>query len=107
MRDATANTTPHPTLVRLYTRLYRARFGSVIQPHPRGALIPKECRTARFNEVRAAKRFFNDGTRSPNLTEVASTAQVFKSRIGRKPSSAPPQATPPPVRFFLPRCESH
>lgn len=32
----------HPFVVRLYTRLYAARFGFVSHPQPRGAFRPSE-----------------------------------------------------------------
>lgn len=51
----------HPLVVRLYTRLYAARFGFVSHPHPLGAWKPSECRKTRFSEVRAAIRFVSDG----------------------------------------------
>ena len=44
-----------------------ARLGLVKNPQPRGALIPRECRTYRFHEVRAATRFFKEGIRKPNF----------------------------------------
>lgn len=67
MVGSTITTTPHPTVVRRYTRLYAAFRGLVSHPHPRGALIPNEWRTTRFTDVRAARRFVNDGMRSPNF----------------------------------------
>lgn len=57
-------------MVRLWTRLYAARFGLVSHPIPRGALTPSEWRTARFQDVRAAMRFLSEGRRMPNLMAV-------------------------------------
>lgn len=57
----------HPTVVRLYTRLYAARLGLVSHPQPRGALSPIEWRRTRFNEVRAAMRFLSEGRLIPNF----------------------------------------
>lgn len=54
-----------PLLVLLYTLLYIARLGFVIQPIPLGALKPRLCRMIRFNEVRAAIRLFRLGMRNP------------------------------------------
>ena len=54
-----SKTTPlskQPLLVLLYTLLYMAFLGSVIQPIPLGALKPRLWRMMRFTEVRAAIR---------------------------------------------------
>lgn len=62
--------TIQPRLVRLYTRLYVALLGFVIQPQPLGALRPRLCRMMRFTEVRAAMRLLRDGLRKPNFMVV-------------------------------------
>ncbi|MFD0984020.1 hypothetical protein [Flavobacterium myungsuense] len=51
----------------LYTLLYKAFLGSVIQPIPLGALKPRLWRMMRFTEVRAAIRLVIDGMRNPNF----------------------------------------
>ena len=59
--------TIQPLVVLLYTRLYNAFFGLVIQPIPLGALNPRLCRMIRLTDVRAAIRFVSDGMRKPNF----------------------------------------
>ena len=59
--------TKQPRLVLLYTLLYKAFLGSVIQPMPLGALNPRLLRMIRFTEVRAAIRLVIDGMRNPNF----------------------------------------
>ena len=56
-----------PRLVLLYTWLYKAFLGSVIQPIPLGALNPRLWRITRFTEVRAAIRLVSEGMRNPNF----------------------------------------
>ena len=48
-------------------RLYAARLGLVIQPHPRGAFSPSEFRTYRFHDSRAATRLRIDGRQNPHF----------------------------------------
>ncbi len=60
--------TKQPLLVLLYTLLYKAFLGSVIQPIPLGALNPRLWRITRLTEVRAAIRLESDGMRNPNFT---------------------------------------
>ena len=59
--------TRQPLLVLLYTLLYIALLGLVIQPMPLGALKPRLWRMTRFTEVRAAIRLVSDGMRNPNF----------------------------------------
>ena len=59
--------TKQPLLVLLYTLLYKAFLGSVIQPMPIGALNPRLWRMMRLTEVRAAIRLVIDGMRNPNF----------------------------------------
>jgi len=59
--------TIHPDVVLLYTRLYKAFFGLVTQPHPLGALNPRFCRTYLFRDVLAAMRLLRFGMRKPNF----------------------------------------
>ena len=59
--------TKQPLLVLLYTLLYKAFLGSVIQPIPLGALNPRLWRITRLTEVRAAIRLVRDGMRNPNF----------------------------------------
>ena len=61
--------TKQPLDVLLYTLLYMAFLGSVIQPKPLGALKPKLWRITRFNDVRAAIRLVRDGMRKPNFSK--------------------------------------
>ena len=56
-----------PLLVLLYTLLYNAFLGSVIQPIPLGDLNLRLCRMMRLTEVRAAILFVRDGMRNPNF----------------------------------------
>lgn len=63
-------------VVRLYTRLYRARRGLVSQPNPRGALNPKRWRTKRAGDVRAAIIFRKDGFRIPSFIDVSSARRA-------------------------------
>ena len=63
----TAIITIHPVVVLLYTRLYSALFGSVIQPAPLGAFSPSLCRIIRLTERRAESRFLRLGMRKPNF----------------------------------------
>ena len=67
MLNKNTKLTKQPLLVLLYTLLYKAFFGSVIQPIPLGALNPRLWRITRFTEVRAAIRFGSDGMRNPNF----------------------------------------
>jgi hypothetical protein len=67
MLNKNAKLTMQPLLVLLYTLLYKAFLGSVIQPMPLGALNPKLCRMMRFTDVRAAIRLVSDGMRNPNF----------------------------------------
>jgi len=55
------------TVVLLYIRLYKARFGLVTQPQPRGALMPNLLIIIRLIEIRAAIDFLNDGILNPNF----------------------------------------
>ena len=57
------------TDVLLYTRLYSARLGLVINPIPLGAFKPRLCRTSLFHDVLAANLLFNDGILIPNFIE--------------------------------------
>ena len=67
MLNKNTTLTKQPLLVLLYTLLYIAFLGSVIQPIPLGALKPRLCRMIRFTEVRAAIRLVIDGMRNPNF----------------------------------------
>ena len=67
MLNKNTTLTKQPLLVLLYTLLYKAFLGSVIQPIPLGALKPRLCRMMRFTEVRAAIRLVIDGMRNPNF----------------------------------------
>ena len=60
-------TTIHPVVVLLYTLLYAAFFGLVIQPQPLGALKPRFWRTYLFRDVLAAMRLLRFGMRKPNF----------------------------------------
>ena len=67
MLNKNTTLTKQPLLVLLYTLLYMAFLGSVIQPIPLGALKPRLCRMMRFTEVRAAIRLLRFGMRNPNF----------------------------------------
>ena len=67
MLNKNTKLTKQPRLVLLYTLLYRAFLGSVIQPIPLGALNPRLWRMTRLTEVRAAIRLVRDGMRNPNF----------------------------------------
>lgn len=62
--------TMQPLLVLLYTLLYIALLGLVIQPIPLGALTPRLWRMIRLTEVRAAIRLLIDGMRNPNFIDI-------------------------------------
>jgi len=62
--------TRQPLLVLLYTLLYMALLGLVIQPMPLGALNPRLWRMTRLTEVRAAIRLLRFGMRNPNFIDL-------------------------------------
>lgn len=67
-----------PLLVLLYTLLYIALFGLVIQPMPRGALNPRLWRIIRFTDMRAAMRLLSDGVRNPNFIRIVKVFILIK-----------------------------
>ena len=70
MLNKNTKLTKQPLLVLLYTLLYKAFLGSVIQPIPLGALNPRLWRITRLTEVRAAIRLVRDGMRNPNFKNI-------------------------------------
>ena len=70
-----------PLLVLLYTLLYIALLGLVIQPMPLGALTPRLWRMIRFTEVPAAIRLLIDGMRNPNFIYLVLKSSLTKNCI--------------------------
>src|ERR1035441_2903511 len=83
-------------------RLYAARLGLVSQPHPRGALKPKDCRTYRFRDVRAAIRPRSDGLLIPHFIDYSDSALHETVAAADKRFSIPSQLPPPASPRTLP-----